>query len=80
MSYLVSGGDGFSGVVSTQVIDPMSSYAGPGTIQTNRGTLPVLPSFIGPSTFSFNYSKTYIPEPGTAVLGFLGLAGRRFRG
>jgi hypothetical protein len=75
VSYLVSGADGGNdGFISTQTIDPMTSFAGPGSIDTGSGPQPVLASYIGPSASGFDYSATTVPEPGTAVLGGLGVA------
>jgi uncharacterized protein (TIGR03382 family) len=72
-SYLVTGADGGDIAISTQTIDPMSFFGDPGAIQTTGGTLPVLPGYIGPSSSGFDYSQTYIPEPGAALLAVAGL-------
>ena len=88
-SYLVSGGDSYDGYVSTQTIDPTTTFAGPGTLNigtpSNPVMVPVLPGDIGPSVSGVNYSRSFTltPEPGTAVFGalavVLGLAARRSR-
>ena len=73
-SYLVSSGDSADTSESTEIVDPQFSYAGPGMLITNGGTVPVAGSDFGASTgSSFNYDRTYIPEPGGWALTAIGL-------
>ena len=59
---------------NTEIVDPQFSYAGPGMLITNGGTVPVAGSDFGASTgSSFNYDRTYIPEPGAWALTAIGL-------